>query len=170
VTPVDLVPSLAGGDTAEAQRDVSICLSELGKVAMGAGDLARAKAQFEESLTILRKLAKDNPRSAEAQRDVGVSITALGDVAVQAGAQAGARARFEEGVAIARKLAKDNPSSAVAQRDLLISLVELGQVVRDRALVNEALRIARDLERTGRLAPRDHGLPEWVTGIRDSFP
>jgi hypothetical protein len=83
---------------------------------------------------------------------------------------AGARARFEEGLAIGRKLAHDNPNSAEAQRDLVLSLVKLGAVIHDRALVSEALSIARELERTGRLAPCDHGLPGAITSILDSLP
>jgi len=67
-------------------------------------------------------------------------------------------------------LAKDNLSSAEAQRDLLVSLAKLGELTRDRALVSEALTIARELERTGRLGPRDRGLPDLITGILNSLP
>lgn len=64
--------------SAQAQRDVSVSLNQLGNVAVQAGDLADAKARFEECLALRRKLAHDNPTSAEAQRDVVVSLGKLG--------------------------------------------------------------------------------------------
>ncbi|TMQ02258.1 MAG: hypothetical protein E6J91_52910 [Deltaproteobacteria bacterium] len=67
-------------------------------------------------------------------------------------------------------MAKDNPTSAEAQRDVVVSLFKLGQVTRDRVLLREALQIARSLEHTGRLAPRDHGLLDAITQAIDSIP
>ena len=156
--------------SAEAQRDISVGLDKLGDVAVQAGDLASAKVRFEESLVIRRKIAQANPTSAEAQRDVSIDLNKLGDVAVEAGDLAGATVRFEEGLVIARKLAQANPTSAEAQRDVIVSLFKLGRAIRDRALLREALQIARDLERTGRLAPRDHAILDTITDALDSLP
>lgn len=156
--------------SAEAQRDVGVSLERLGDVALQTGDLADARMRFENSLTLRRKLAQGNLSSAQSQRDVCISLGKLGDVAVQAGDPNGAKKWFAESLTIARELAKDSLSSAQAQRDLLLSLARLGQVARDRALVNEALTIARELERTGRVAPSDRGMREWLTNILDSLP
>jgi Flp pilus assembly protein TadD len=139
-------------------------------VAVQAGDLAGAKARFEEGLGIARKLAQVNPTSAEAQRDVSISLDRLGDVAVQAGDLAGAKARFEEGLGIRRKLAQANPTSAQAQRDVVFSLFKLGTATRDRALLREALQVARGLAQTGRLAPSDLNLLDTITHAIDSLP
>lgn len=116
--------SLGGSD----ERDRAVVLGDLGEVAVQAGDLAGAKARFEEELAILRKLVPANPVSAQAQRDVSVSLEKLGEVAVKAGDVAGAKAHFEEGLVIARKLAQANPTSVEAQRDLSISLERLGDL------------------------------------------
>jgi tetratricopeptide (TPR) repeat protein len=156
--------------SAQAQRDVSISFEKLGGLALQAGDLVEARARFEDSLVIARKLAKANPNSADAQRDLSISVENLGDVAVRADDLMAARPRYEEDLAIRRKLAETNHNSAQAQRDLLLALVKLGWVKRDHALVNEALTIARGLARAGHLAPPDHGLVDWVIGIRDSLP
>jgi tetratricopeptide (TPR) repeat protein len=137
--------SLAAGDT----RDRSVVLSELGDVATKAGDLAGARARYEEGLGIARKLAQANPTSAQAQGDVGVSLSKLGDVAEQAGDLAGARARYEEGLGIARKLAQANPTSAEAQRDVGVSLDSLGDVAVESG----------DL--AGALARYEEGLRSW---------
>ena len=112
----------------EAQRDVSVSLDNLGDMALEAGDLAGARARYEEDLAIARRLAQANPISAQAQRDLGISLNKLGNVAVQAGDLAGARARYEEDLGIARKLAQANPTSAEAQRDVSVSLNKLGNV------------------------------------------
>jgi len=138
------------GDSDERAR--SVVLDEFGEVSVQAGDLAGAKARFEEGLAIRRKLAQANPTSAEAQRDVSVSLEKLGDVTVKAGDLAGAKARFEEGLAIARKLAQANPTSAEAQRDLSVSLNKLGEVAAEtgelagaKARFEEGLAIFRKL-------------------------
>ncbi|HEX3475849.1 MAG TPA: hypothetical protein VHT91_12575 [Kofleriaceae bacterium] len=116
--------SLAAGDT----RDRMVVLDELGDVATKAGDLAGARARYEEGLVICRKLVQANPTSTQAQRDVSVSLNKLGDVAVQAGDLATAQARCEEGLAIRRKLAQADLTSTRAQRDVTLSLDELGDV------------------------------------------
>jgi tetratricopeptide (TPR) repeat protein len=116
--------SLAASD----ERTWSVVLNELGNVAIAAGDLAGAKARYEEALAIRRKLAEDNPISAVAQRDLSLSLEKLGNVTVAAGDLSGAKARHEESLTIVRRLAKDNPTSAVAQRDLSIILAKLGDV------------------------------------------
>jgi len=93
--------SLAADDV----RDRAVVLDELGNVATKAGDLAGARARYDEGLVIWRKLAQADPTSAQAQRDVSISLSKLGDVAVQAGDLAGARTRYEESLGIRRKLA-----------------------------------------------------------------
>jgi len=137
-------------------------------VAIRTGDLAGAKAFFEESLDIARRLAH-NATSAQAQRDVGVSLQRLGDVAVLAGDLAGAKARFEESLAIARKLAHD-PTSAQAQRDVVSSLIKLGGATRDRTLLDEALQLAQRLQQSGLLAPSDSGMVEMITLMISILP
>ena len=65
--------SLAASD----ERTRSIVLNELGDAAVAAGDLPGARARYEESLAIQRKLARDNPTSAQAQRDLSISLDEL---------------------------------------------------------------------------------------------
>jgi hypothetical protein len=72
-----------------------------------AGDLAGARARFEEDLAIARKLAKDNPSSAQAQRDLLVSLVKLGQLIHD-------RARLREALAIARELER---TGRLAPRD-----------------------------------------------------
>ena len=137
---------------AVSERDQSIAMSELGKIAMLVGDLAAARTAFAESLEIARTLAAANPESAEAQRDVSVSLEKLGDVAVLAGDLVAARSAFTESLEIRRRLAAANPESAEAQRDVSVSLEKLGDVAVQagdlsaaRAAYSESLELARTL-------------------------
>lgn len=66
-------------------------------MAVQAGDLAGARARFEERLAIAHKLAKLNPSSAEAQRDLLVSLVKLGQAVHD-------RALVSEALTFAREL------------------------------------------------------------------
>ena len=116
--------SLGGGD----ERARSVALDELGRLAMKAGDLEDARARFEESLVIARKLASASPTSVEAWRDLSVSLDKLGEIATNAGELEKARARFEESLDIRRRLAQASPTSAEARRDLGVSLLHVGNI------------------------------------------
>ncbi|HEX9737498.1 MAG TPA: tetratricopeptide repeat protein [Thermoanaerobaculia bacterium] len=140
---------------AAGDRDRSAATNELGDVLVSSGDLSGARSRFEESLGILERLASANPSSAAAQRDLSVSLERLGDVLVSSGDLSGARSRFEESLGIRERLASANPSSAEAQRDLIVSHVKLAGLPGGSAHWGEALKIALELEKEGRLAPRD---------------
>jgi tetratricopeptide (TPR) repeat protein len=145
----------ANPTSADAQRDISVTLIDLGYALVASGDLLGARARFEESLKIAGRLAAANPTSADVQRDIGVSLNMLGEVLVASGDLSDARARFEESLKIREWLAAANPSSAEAQRDLIVNHVKLTILPGGELHWSEALRIALDLKSQGRLAPRD---------------
>jgi tetratricopeptide (TPR) repeat protein len=114
---------------AQNDRDRAVSESELGDVLFELGDLAGARARFEEYLKLSERLAAADLTSADAQRDLSVSRGRLGDVLVALGDPVGARDRFEVSRQIAERLAAANPTSLKAQRDLSISLSKLGEVL-----------------------------------------
>jgi len=57
----------------------------LGDVSVKAGDLAGAKRYYKQSLTIARKLAKNNHTNARLQRDVWVSYHTIAAYQEKAG-------------------------------------------------------------------------------------
>jgi tetratricopeptide (TPR) repeat protein len=67
-------------DTAESDRDRLIAAQELGDVLVAQGDLAGARARFQDSLATRQRLAAANPSSAELQRDLVVSLAKLTNV------------------------------------------------------------------------------------------
>ena len=87
---------------AQKQRDLSISFDRLGDVSVAAGDLAAARAYYEQGLAISRTLADADPASAQKQRDLSISFNKLGDVSVAAGDLAAARDYYEQGLAISR--------------------------------------------------------------------
>jgi tetratricopeptide (TPR) repeat protein len=102
-------------------------LTGLGDIALRRGDLAGAKARYEQGLKIRERLARDES-DAEAQRDLSVSYERLGDILGRAGDLAGAKARYEQGLNIFERLARDE-SDAQAQRDLSVSYIRLGDIL-----------------------------------------
>src|SRR6185295_4269073 len=59
---------------AQNDRDRAAAGTKLGDVLVAAGDLAGARARFEQSLQIRERLASANPSSADAQRDLSIEI------------------------------------------------------------------------------------------------
>ena len=157
---LDIARKLAAQDrgNADAQRNVSVTLGNLGDVKVQAGDQAGALTAYQESLDIARKLAAQNQGNAQAQRDVAAILARLGDVKLQAGDQAGALAAYQESLDIRRKLAAQSPGNAVAQRDVSVSLDSLGDVklrAGDQAGALAAYQESLDIFR--KLAAQDQG-------------
>jgi len=147
-------------DNAEWHRDLSVSHERLGDVARAQGELGAARSAYEAGLAIAEDLAKRDPDNAGWRRDLSVSHNKLGDVAVAQGELGAARSAYEAGLAIREDLAGRDPDNAGWQRDLIVSNVKLAEAGDDPAKrYAEALRIARDLESDGRLAPRD----AWMT-------
>jgi len=140
-------------ETATADRDRAVALSELGALQANQGDLAGARTSYREGLAIFRALAKADPRSAAKQRDLSISLERLGDAqAARQDDMAGARASYQDELAITRILAKADPSSAEEQRDLSVSLERIayvqviqGDLAGARASYQESLDIRRAL-------------------------
>jgi len=124
--------------SAQAQRDLSISLSQLGNVAVQLGQLGEAKVWFERSLKISEKLALADATDAQAQRDLSISQERLGDVAVQMGQLGEAKVWFERSLKIREKLALADAKDAQAQRDLSVSLEKLGEVAVQMGQLGEA--------------------------------
>ena len=120
---LDITRKLAAQDpgNAQAQRDVSVSLDNVGDVKLQLGDQAGALAAYQESLDIRRKLAAQDPATPRRNATCRSALDQVGDVKRQAGDQAGALAAYQESLDIARKLAAQDPGNAKAQRDVSVS-------------------------------------------------
>jgi tetratricopeptide (TPR) repeat protein len=130
----------------------------IGRLEVRAGRLGTAERAFDE--------ARARAEAAGAERDVMAADIELGDVARAKGNLAVARGRYEDGMRVAETLAAADPGNSDWQRDLIVSNVKLAapaeaaEPERAREHYAEALRIARALEESGRLAPVDSGMVE----------
>lgn len=119
-------------------------------------DRSTARARFQQSLDLRRRLAASDPSSASLQRDVSVSLNKLGDVLVSPGDLSGARARFQESLDLIKRLATSDLSSASLQRDASFSLKKLGDVLIEQGDLSSArARFQESLDLRKRLAASD---------------
>jgi tetratricopeptide (TPR) repeat protein len=116
---------------AATEREASVAETELGTLAIVAGDLSEARRRFEAGLNIDKRMAGLEPGNTEWQRDLSISLIKLGDVERDAGDLGAARERYEAGLAIAEDLTVLDPDNTEWQRDLSVSLNKLGEVERD---------------------------------------
>ena len=130
------------------------------------GDLAARSQAYTDGLDIRDRLAAADPGNAGWQRDLSVSWNKLGDVRVAQGDLAGALEASPPARRSIDRLAAADPGNAGWQRDLIVSYVKLAQTAaaspQRRAAstyYRQALKVARDLASSGRLAPTD----AWMT-------
>ena len=81
-----------------------------------AGDSAGALANYDESLTIRRRLADTDPSNIQWRADEAYVLQRIGDLKRTAGDNQGALAAFEEGLAIARGFAAADPNPEFGAR------------------------------------------------------
>jgi tetratricopeptide (TPR) repeat protein len=128
----------ANPDSAEAARDVSVSLNNLGVFLATRGqegDAATALGHYQRSLELAEKLLAANPDSAQAARNVSVSLNRLGDFLAtrgQEGDAATALGHYQRSLELAEKLLAANLDSAQAARDVCVSLNKLGDFLAKR--------------------------------------
>jgi non-specific serine/threonine protein kinase len=115
---------------------VTLSLIDLGGMARGQGDYARARALHEESLALCRDLGQ--------QEDMAISLCNLGLLAHAQGDYARARDLHEESLALFGELG-DMRGTAISLIDLGSVTREQGDYARARALFGESLAVCRKL-------------------------
>ena len=82
----------------------------------------------------------------------------------------GSKAAFEASLAIRQKLAQSDPDNAIWQFDLVRAYVAYAYVAKDpKAALTKALNLTLELDRTGRLAPRDKFMIKYLRGLLAKF-
>lgn len=109
------------------RRDLSLSLTNLGKLAQAAGRSNEALRFFEESLEITRALLASEPQRVLLRADLAVCLDNLGGLARAAGRNDEALRFFEESLAVLRTLVTTDPDHQPdLRRDLSVSLSRLG--------------------------------------------
>ena len=93
------------------QRDVSLTLSELGRIAKAEGDRATARRYFEESLEIRRRLAERDKGNTRWLSGIANSHDEMGDLALAEGDQSTAKRHYDECLKIVQALHDREPSN-----------------------------------------------------------
>ncbi|MCB9703901.1 MAG: TIR domain-containing protein [Myxococcales bacterium] len=132
--------------SAQAQRNLMLCLYRLGDKEMQFGDLDRAHSLTARSVAIAEDLARATPYSPEVQRDLAVALDMRGLVKDRAGDRYGAHDLFARCTRIFEDLAKSDPHSLAAQRDFALSLARLRDLgIGASELAARSLSILEDL-------------------------
>ena len=89
----------------ERQQDYSSELEKIGEAWLDAGDVAVALAKYEESLTVRRQYAEEEPNDPDRQSDLAQALATVGDLKLRSGDAEGARNALQENLDIRQRLA-----------------------------------------------------------------
>ena len=113
------------GESPEALRDWSVSLNKVGDVQQALGDVAGARARYEESLKVRERLVKLTGESPQALSDLAIALQRLGDWS-QAHGEAGAtRDFFERDLQAAQAALRQSPLSQDIQDVVAYATVQL---------------------------------------------
>lgn len=124
----------ASADT-RAEAD-ALCLR--GDLMQAHGNLPAAQESFEESLSISRRMAEQDPSNAGWQRDLAVVHSWVGGVLKRQNNLQMAEDEFGNCLSISRKLAEQDPSNAGWQRDLAMAYSWVGDVLQAQNKLEKA--------------------------------
>ncbi|WP_244571195.1 caspase family protein [Mesorhizobium carmichaelinearum] len=163
---------LAAGDpgNTEWQRDLSICLEKVAGVLDAQGDVSGALQNYQDSFAIAGRLAKLDPGNSDWQRDLSITLAEIGMLETKQRHLEGSKKAFEASLGIRQKLAQSDPNNAIWQFDLVQAYINYAYVAKDpKAVLNKALNLTLELDRTGRLAPRDKSTIKYLRDLLAKF-
>jgi uncharacterized caspase-like protein len=148
------------------QRDLSVSLEKVAIVLDAQGDVSGALRQYQDSLVIADRLAKLDPGNADWQRDLSITLAEIGMLETKQRHFEGSKNAFEASLHIRQQLAQSDPDNALWQFDLVQAYINYAYVAKDpKAALTKALGITLELDRTGRLAPRDKPTIKYLRGL-----
>ncbi len=167
--------------SAAFRDDLAVALRRLGVLEVGAGRLDRAVEVLQEALALARTNRELDSNSAKAARAFAVAADELGGALARLERDAEAIALHEQSLAIFAQLAAQSPDDASAQRGHAVACSMLAQArataakrsstspdAREALLAqardgfNQALAIVEQLAASGRLAPSDSGVADYL--------
>jgi tetratricopeptide (TPR) repeat protein len=163
---------LAADDPGNAdwQRDLSVCLEKVAVVLDAQGDVSGALQNYQDSLAIADRLAKLDPANSDWQRDLSITLSEIGMLETKQRHFEGSKKAFEDSLGIRQKLAQSDPNNAIWQFDLVQAYINYAYVAKDpKAVLTKALNLTLELDRTGRLAPRDKPTIEYLRNLLAKF-
>ncbi len=154
----------------EWQRDLSVCLEKVAGVLDAQGNVGDALQNYQDSLVIADRLAKLDPANSDWQRDLSITLSEIGMLETKQRHFEGSKKAFEASLAIRQRLAQSDPNNAIWQFDLVQAYINYAYVAKDpKAVLTKALTLTLELDRTGRLAPRDKSTIKYLRDLLAKF-
>ncbi|WP_246691855.1 MULTISPECIES: caspase family protein [unclassified Mesorhizobium] len=148
------------------QRDLSVCLEKVAGVLDAQGNVGGALQNYQDSLAIVDRLTKLDPGNSDWQRDLSITLSEIGMLETKQRHFEGSEKAFEASLGIRQKLAQSDPNNAIWQFDLVQAYINYAYVAKDpKAVLTKALNLTLELDRTGRLAPRDKPAIKYLRGL-----
>ncbi|PWJ90729.1 putative caspase-like protein [Mesorhizobium loti] len=169
---LDIARELAATDPGNTnwQRVLSVCLEKVAGVLGVQGDISGALQNYQDSLAIADRLAKLDPANSDWQRDLSITLSEIGMLETKQRHFEGSRKAFETSLGIRQQLAQSDPDNAIWQFDLVQAYINYAYVAKDpKAVLTKALNLTLELDRTGRLAPRDKSTIKYLRGLLAKF-
>ncbi|WP_246093928.1 MULTISPECIES: caspase family protein [Mesorhizobium] len=167
-----IVRELAATDPGNTnwQRDLSVCLEKVAGVLDVQGDVGGALQNYQDSFAIADRLAKLDPANSDWQRDLSITLSEIGMLETKQRHFESSRKAFEASLGIRQHLAQSDPDNAIWQFDLVQAYINYAYVAKDpKAVLTKALNLTLELDRTGRLAPRDKSTIKYLRGLLAKF-
>lgn len=148
------------------QRDLSVCLEKIAGVFDAQGNIAGALQNYQDSLVIANRLANLDPGNSDWQRDLSITFEEIGLLETKQRHYDGSKKAFEASLAIRQRLALSDPDNAIWQFDLVQAYINYAYVAKNpKAVLSQALDLTLELDRTGKLAPRDKPTIKYLRGL-----
>jgi len=139
-------------------RDLSLCLSKHGELAVKQENFEKAKNYFEEHLKYARKILNEDPSIEESHRDLVGAYSRITMLAQRMKDTETELKYSEEGYHIMRKLVEKDPSNTSWLQDYAalmcyygLALMKTGEAERASVLLNKGIQVLSTLKKFGRL-------------------
>ncbi|TGQ65509.1 MAG: peptidase C14 [Mesorhizobium sp.] len=152
------------------QRDLSVCLEKVARVLEVQDDVSGALQNYQDSFAIADRLARLDPGNSDWQRDLSITLEEIGLLETKQRHFEGSKKAFEASLGIRQQLAQSDPKNATWQFDLVQAYINYAYVAKDpKAALTKALNLTLELDRTGRLAPRDKPTIRYLRNLLAKF-
>ncbi len=128
----------ANPDDIRARREVPVCYSKLGGVALRQANPTAALEFYRKYLAGSESLAAANPSSAEARRDLLVARSMVGDALLAARDYAAADQIYRQALELGQSLSQSDPRSQQKRMDIYVLLTKLADVNMRREQFDDA--------------------------------
>lgn len=165
----------APGDV-ERRMDVALSFQHIGNVQYDRHEFEDSRRMFNKCLEIVEGLLAQQSTRVDWQNQLAKCKTYVGDAHFMLGHSEEALSAYRDGLALSERLSAQDPTNVDWRRDVMVSHAAISRLHDDgtisataaREHLEEALSIALELEESGRLPPRDAGIPaELRTQLRD---